>query len=248
MLHFIRIESLFCLLVGMIHGGILSAQDAGSSSVRPGINKAFLDPDLDVQRWLDTFEVESREIFQSRRSIADAMKLGRGDHVADVGSGTGLFLELISRRVGSDGHVYAVDIAPAFVTRAREVAETRDLRNITPVLGGQANVRLAPKSIDVAFLCDVYHHFEYPTASLQSLHRALRSGGSLIVIDFNRIEGITRQWLLDHVRADKQTFKQEIEAAGFQFVGEESIDGLSENYFLRFLKLDDTDEPTQAES
>jgi len=65
----------------------------------------------------------------------------------------------------------------------------------------------------------------------------LRPGGELIVVDFERIPGETRKWLLDHVRANKQTFRAEIEAAGFEFVEEVQIEGLVENYFLRFSRL-----------
>jgi hypothetical protein len=57
-----------------------------------------------------------------------------------------------------------------------------------------------------------------------------------VVVDFERIEGKSRDWLLEHVRAGKETFRKEIEAAGFEFVEEPTIEGLEENYFLKFRK------------
>ena len=42
--------------------------------------------------------------------------------------------------------------------------------------------------------------------------------------------------MLDHVRAGKDVFTSEVEAAGFEKVEEVKVDGLRENYFLRFRK------------
>jgi len=71
---------------------------------------------------------------------------------------------------------------------------------------------------------------------MQSLVKALKKGGTVVVIDFERIEGVSREWLLGHVRAGKEVFLKEIEDAGLTFVEELQIDGFKENYFLRFRK------------
>ncbi len=95
-------------------------------------------------------------------------------------------------------------------------------------------MRLPPRSIDIAFICDVYHHFEYPAESLSTIHQAMVPGGRLIVVDFERIPGVSRPWILGHVRAGKEVFRAEIAAAGFEFVEEIEIPRLQENYFLVF--------------
>ena len=66
------------------------------------------------------------------------------------------------------------------------------------------------------------------------MRRALKPDGRLIVLDFERIPGQTREWLLDHVRAGKEVFQAEIEQAGFELVREVELEELSENYFLEF--------------
>src|SRR5690606_28394541 len=96
--------------------------------------------------------------------------------------------------------------------------------------------RLPKASIDVIFVCDTYHHFSHPESTLASLHRALRPGGRLVVVDFERIPGVSREWLLDHVRAGKEVFRAEIEAAGFVLDREVEIAGLEENYCLTFTR------------
>jgi ubiquinone/menaquinone biosynthesis C-methylase UbiE len=205
-------------------------------SVKPGINEQFLSPELAVDEWIDRFETESREVFTARQEIVAAVRLEEGMRVADVGAGTGLFTRLFAERVGRQGWVFAVDISPKFVEHLAGLADASRLPNITPVLCAEDSVLLPPESVDVVFICDTYHHFEYPQATLASIRRALKSGGRLVVVDFDRIPGVSREWTLDHVRAGKETFQGEIEAAGFEFVGEADMAELQENYFLTFRK------------
>lgn len=207
---------------------------AVEASVRPGINERYLDPELSVEWALEAFEVESREIYTERHGIVSAIGLEPGERIADVGTGTGLFLPYFAEGVGEGGQVFAVDLAPGFVAHARDRAEELGLAQVTPVLCDERRLRLPEASVDVVFICDTYHHFEYPRTTLASIAKALRPGGRLVVVDFERIPGITREWILGHVRAGKDTFRSEIEAAGFESLGEIEVPGLEENYMLEF--------------
>jgi len=209
---------------------------AREESVKPGVNKRFVDPALDVKEFIDRFEVESREVFANREKIVAATNVKVGDQVADIGAGTGLFTRLFSSVVGEDGKVFAVDISPKFIDHITADATKNSLTNITAVLCEDKSVKLAENSVDVVFICDTYHHFEYPKSTLASIHRALTEGGHLILIDFERIPGVSREWLLGHVRAGKEVFRSEIQDAGFTLVEEKKIEGFKENYFLKFRK------------
>lgn len=199
-----------------------------------GINEEFKKPDLDVEQWVQRWEVESREIYSERAKIVEALELKEGMRVADVGAGTGLFVELLSKAAGKEGRVYAVDIAPRFVEHIKERAKVTGLSNVEPILSTEQSVSLPAASVDVVLLCDTYHHFSEPAIMLRSIHQALRPGGRLVVVDFERIPGQSREWVLNHVRGGKDVFKAEIEAAGFAFSDEVAIEGFRENYLLRF--------------
>ena len=153
----------------------------------------------------------------------------------DIGSGTGLFTPYFSRAVGPKGKVFTVDIVPAFLDRIKNRAATERLANVQTMLCTERSVELPPNSIDFPFICDVYHHFEYPQGSLASLHRALRPGGEVLLVEFKRIPGTSSDWILNHVRAGQEVFPAEIEAAGFQKI--EGRDILKDNYILRFRKV-----------
>ncbi len=208
-----------------------------AANLPAGINDSFLDPEMKVEDFIQRFEIESREVFTCRKQILDAVHLESGMAVADVGAGTGLYMAPFSHAVGPTGKVYAVDISPNFVKHLRQRAEQEKLGNVKVVLCSDHSVNLKPDSVDRVFICDVYHHFEYPDSSLASIHSALRSDGQLILVDFNNdAEGERGQWLRNHVRAPKEVFKQEIIDAGFLFMEEVDIDGFHENYLLRFKK------------
>ena len=173
-------------------------------------------------------------MFALRDEIVAASGIGEGDVVGDVGAGTGAFLEPLVEAVGESGHVYAVEISIRFVERLRRVADEAGYDNVTAVFSSYTSATLPPASVDRILLVDTYHHFDDYRAMLASMAEALRPGGELIVVDFDRVEGQSRQWILDHVRASADTFRREIEAAGFEFVEEVELDGMVDNFFHRY--------------
>jgi ubiquinone/menaquinone biosynthesis C-methylase UbiE len=213
---------------------------AQDKSVRPGINDPFKDPDL--KKFLKTFEGESREIYAQRKKIVAACKLKPGMVVADVGAGTGLFTRLFAPAVAPRGKVYAVDIAPKFLDHIKKTCKAAKLTNVQTVRCTQTSAELPEKSVDLVFICDTYHHFEFPTRTMKSVHKALKPGGQVVLIDFHRVKGKSSEWVMGHVRAGQEVVVKEIVACGFRKTGEEKF--LKENYFVRFVKVD----PPRAKS
>jgi predicted methyltransferase len=217
----------------LVCGTPFSAQVTGADS---HLNDTYVDPDLDVQTWVERFEGESREVFVARHAVLKASGVEAGDRVADIGAGTGLYTRLFAEAVGETGWVHAVDISTAFLQHINRTTAESGMNNVTAVLGQLDSITLPPDSVDLAFVCDTYHHLEQVGPMLASIRRALVSKGRLIVVEFDRVPGKSRQWILDHTRAGKEVFRAEIEAAGFTFVEEVEIPGFVENYFLKFEK------------
>jgi predicted methyltransferase len=212
---------------------LTTATSAQQKSVNPGINKTFETPV--VSDFVELFEKEGRDAFDHRNEIVAALRLKPGMAVADVGAGTGLFTRLFSRAVGDSGKVYAVDISDEFVGHIEKLAREQKLSNIKGVVCKPDSVALPPASVDLVFICDTYHHFEFPQKTMQSIHKALRPEGQVVVIDFHRIPGVSSEWTMNHVRAGQEVFAKEITDAGFKQV-EEKKDLLKDSYFLRFVK------------
>jgi len=194
------------------------------------LNKSF---DADASQWRERFEHEGRAIYDKRSEILDAMNLKPGMDVADIGAGSGLMSRLIAQRVAPSGTVYAVDIAKNMIDHIAEVARTESIPNLKPVLGDPKSPKLAPNSVDVICIIDSYHHFEYPTDMLAEIRKALRPDGMLMLIDFKRIDGISKDYILKMVRAGEGTFTDEFLNAGFELVDKRD-DMFPENYMLKF--------------
>ena len=227
-----------CGMAGLLAAGLLAAAPAPvlETNVAPGINKEYTRTNLNVERWVQSFERESREIYAQREKILAALPLKPGMRVADVGAGSGLFTVLFAHAVGPRGKVYAVDIAPAFLRHIEARAREAGLKQIQTVQATERSAQLPANSVDLVFICDTYHHFEYPQSTLASLRRALRSQGQLVVIDFHRLPGKSPEWTLNHVRAGQEVFAREIEAAGFHRLPDPPQEFLQENYLMRFVK------------
>ncbi|RLJ68451.1 class I SAM-dependent methyltransferase [Sulfurisoma sediminicola] len=205
---------------------------AQGSSDSPGGNRYYQSPDF--YRWQAMFESEGREVFDKRQQIVAALDIRPGMTVADVGAGTGVFSVLFARIVGDAGVVLAQDVADEFVRGIASRASREKLPNVRTVLGGEKDARLPPASVDLVFVCDTYHHFEYPQAMLASLHAALKPGGRLAVIDYEKIPGRSGTWVMGHVRAGRETVIAEIEAAGFRRHKSHAL--LRENFFVEFVR------------
>jgi len=186
----------------------------------------------DTKRWAKNFEHDGREVFDKRLDIVDALDLREGSSIADVGAGTGLFTLLFAEKAGKQGRVVAVDVQQYFLDHVAERAKALGLANITVQLADQRGTGLAPASIDLAFLCDAYHHLELPRTYLADLRRVIKPGGRLVIIDYDRTRPGTGAWMKDHIRADPAELRREIEAAGFTLIGEPK--GLRENFFYVF--------------
>lgn len=218
----------FSLLLALLVG---SATVTAEQSVQPGINDYYRN-NPDYATWVQRFETKGREVFDRRHDIIKAMAIGPGMRIADIGAGTGLFTRLFSRVVGPRGKVYAVDISDEFVRNIVRLAQERSLKNIVGVVSTDKDVKLEADSIDLAFVCDTYHHFEYPQTMLSSIRKALTKDGRLVVIDYRKQRGISSGWVMGHVRTNQAITKQEISRAGFQHV--KDFDFLTTNYFMVF--------------
>lgn len=215
--------------LAMLLAAVAGAMTPGAD---PAINHPFRGPDY--RSWVGILERPGRELYDKRDAVVRALNLHTGMRVADIGAGTGLYTRLFAREVGAEGKVYAVDIADSFVNNVQREATAQGLQNVVGVVNTQTTTGLPDDSIDLVFLADTYHHFERPADMLQSIYRALRSAGELVVIDFHRDPTVSSSWVMQHTRAGRDEVRHEVELAGFRFTGEETF--LRGNFFLRFRK------------
>jgi ubiquinone/menaquinone biosynthesis C-methylase UbiE len=177
--------------------------------------------------WLERPERESEEA--PTKAIA-ALKLREGQVVADVGAGSGYYTMLLRAAVGPRGRVYATDIQPEMLALIRKKVETRRLANVELVLGTPTESRLPDGAIELALMVDVYHELAQPQLFLQSLKRALKPDGRLVLIEFRKESA----WvpIREEHKMTVREARMELEAEGYRF--ERVIDVLPWQHILVF--------------
>lgn len=198
------------------------------------INSKFKDENLNAAEWNQRWQTESREVYHARHDIFQAAALKPGQVIADLGTGPGAFLATMRNYVTETGKVFAVDISPNFIQFVRDRAQKNRWDNVATVLSEEKSTKLPPKSVDALFICDTYHHFTYYQDMLASMKQALKPAGKVILVDFERIPGKSKDWILSHVRAGKEQVIKEFQEAGFKLAREVKLTSLKENYLVLF--------------
>lgn len=142
----------------------------------------------DIAVWVKVFEDPERDTWQKPEEVVKTMNLRRGDVVADIGAGTGYFTRRFAAEVGPEGKALGLDIEQSMIDYMKEDAEKRNLHNYMARVVKTDDPQLAPRSVDVVFLCDTYHHIDERVSYFRNVAAALRSGGRVVIVDFYKKE------------------------------------------------------------
>jgi trans-aconitate methyltransferase len=109
-----------------------------------------------------------------RRAVVEALPLGRGQVVLDVGCGTGLCCGLLRDKVGPRGAVVGIEESPEMVAVAREHIAAKRWRNVTVVQSSAEDAQISVTA-DAALFCAVHDIMQSPEA-LANVLAKLRPG------------------------------------------------------------------------
>lgn len=161
--------------------------------------------------WMDRRERSIEE--EPDRALA-LIGIEPGMTVADIGAGTGYMTARLASLVGASGHVFANEIQPAMLRTLAERVRQQQLTNVEVVAGAVDDVHLPAASVDVALLVDVYHELQKPQPIVQSIRRALRAEGRLVVIEYRQED--PRLAIAPTHRMSVAGLRAEIEPEGFR--------------------------------
>jgi ubiquinone/menaquinone biosynthesis C-methylase UbiE len=138
---------------------------------------------------LGLLEGPDRDLHQRPEQIMDALQIGEGSVVADLGAGGGWFTVRLARRVGPNGRVYAEDIQSEMIGAIQRRIAREELKWVETVLGTPVDARLPPASLDAALMVDAYHEFEQPVTLLRNVARALKPTGLIGIVNYKKDGG-----------------------------------------------------------
>ncbi len=137
-----------------------------------------------AEAWSKVFDEPARDAWQKPDEVVTLLALTPGSTVADLGAGTGYFMARLSRAVGPTGKVLGLDVEADMVRFMTERATKEGLKNVEARKVELADPGLAAGSVDRILVVDTWHHIESRGAYIPLLARALRPGGSVVVVDF----------------------------------------------------------------
>ena len=187
----------------------------------------------DIRQYLEHLDSPERDKDQQPERVVEALALKPGMSVADIGAGSGYFTRRFVKAVTETGRVYAVDVEAEMLDYAKDsIARMQMPSRVEFILAQPDNPRLPAQSVDVIFLCNVYHHLDDRSAYFSNIRPALRPGGRIAIVDFYHDArsgnvGFPRQHLVS-----RDTVVEEMADAGFRLTREHEF--LPRQYFLEF--------------
>jgi len=166
---------------------------------------------------------------QPPEKIMDAIGLKSGMVIGEVGAGTGRFTVWLARRVGQKGLVYANDIDKSVLSILEKDRQKMGLDNIKIILGQTHDPCFPDRSLDMAFMINVYNAFEDPVRFLRNIAPALKPGGTLAIVldDPAKSGGESKR------SATREEFLVHVDKAGYKVEKEEMFLPLNGLYVLR---------------
>jgi arsenite methyltransferase len=184
----------------------------------------------DSKAYIAFLEDPQRDAYQKPREVMTALGIKPGEVIADIGAGSGYFTFQLARQVGVNGRVYAVDINPDMIIYINRRIRDSNTRNLVTILAPPDDPLLPDTSVDRFFICDTWHHIEKQDAYLALMKKALKPGGQVVMIDFQKKELPVGPPL--NMKIGREDLIRQMDQNGFVLVQEHTF--LPYQYFLVF--------------
>lgn len=179
--------------------------------------------------------------------LVDAIGVGPGMTVADIGAGIGQFSFPFAERVGPKGKVYAEDIDESTFKLLKYTVEKEGIKNVIPLLGTPTDMKLPAGALDMAVLIHVYRSVvmgmdeegaervnSFFDGFFASIAKALKKDGTLVLVDHKDLE----------FDVSSETIAAGLKKRNFELTSERRLKG--RNYIFIFKKAGAAGKPSGA--
>jgi len=152
-------------------------------------------------RWSSTYHHESNPIKDLSDQLVEKLLPDLKDkNFLDAGCGTGKFCSLAEKK--NAARIVGLDLSPNMIEIARQQCKSAEFRS-----GDLSSVLIEENNYDVIVCALVLGHLEHLTPALDSLLKALRHGGVLIITDFHPFLTLLQA---------KRTFRETVTGKNFE--------------------------------
>jgi len=145
----------------------------------PGQDSGGITPQalLHAKAWAETYELIDLQLSPLGLRAIEALGLDTGDSVLDIGCGAGQTLLQLAERVGAEGQVIGVDLAPLLLEIAKRRVEP--LSQVRLIQADAQTLDLPSESMDAVFSRFGVMSFNDPVAAFCNFRRILKPSGAL---------------------------------------------------------------------
>jgi predicted methyltransferase len=215
---------------------LLAVAAIGSAAVPARSSQSRIEAAVSDQRRNDADR--ERDETSKPIEVLEFFGIKPGMRVLDLLSGGGYYSEILAYAVGPEGSVVAHtnDIYEKY--HAVEIAARyRDNRlpNADRLISNPPELKLESEAFDVILMILTYHDIYYVSESnpthpeidrarfFAQIHRALKPGGALAIVDHSARAGTGKRAAQDLHRIDESFARKDIESAGFVFESESDV-------------------------
>lgn len=193
---------LWLLILWLWSGGAIAGEHQHSHS------------SMSLDQYIARLEDPQRDAWQKPDEVLKILDLQEGQVIADIGAGSGYFTVRLARALAPlKGRVMALDVNEGMVNHLRQRLTQEQLQNVTVVQVPAHDPLLIDQSVDVAFICDTYHHLEDREVYMRKIRKALKPTGRVVIVDFYKREGVPVGPPMS-MRLSEDTVQQELQDAG----------------------------------
>jgi ubiquinone/menaquinone biosynthesis C-methylase UbiE len=133
---------------------------------------------------MQTFGIQR---FVDPEAVVSHFHLREGDVVADFGAGSGYYTELLARKVGHSGKVYACEIQKELVEKIGTLARQKGLGVVHPIwcdLEQPRGVKIPDSTLDCGLMINTLFQIQDKETAIAEVARTIRTGGKFFLIDW----------------------------------------------------------------
>jgi SAM-dependent methyltransferase len=172
---------------------------------------------LHARAWADAYELIDLQLSPLGLRAIDALNLRSGDIVLDIGCGTGQTLLQLAERVGIEGQVIGVDIAPLLLDIAKRRAGP--LSRVRLIRADAQFLDLPSERTDAVFSRFGVMNFGDPVAAFANFRRILRPSGALAFTCWRSLQ----ENELDHFPLSAAGLQSLVDGSPFSFADPEYL-------------------------
>jgi ubiquinone/menaquinone biosynthesis C-methylase UbiE len=174
---------------------------------------------------VERFESPERDAYQMPEQVLNTLGDLKGKTIMDIGAGSGYFSVKLAKHAGQ---VIAADVSKEFQEFLKQRIKKENINNISLRLLPFDSPELKDGEVDLVFISNTYHHIDHRPRYFSLVKKGIKSGGSLVIIDYVKSDipvgppiehKVSIDQIIDELKkAEFTTFDIDVNLLPYQFI------------------------------